>query len=167
MRRSQNILLEIGIFSVNHFLFGIQADQITELVSAKHPEFLTSSEPHALFVIIRHHHQPLPVFDLTHKLHLDQPNDFQSFLSSPLTFITSVRANLSLGFVVHVENFISVRIHSLKPLPKIIAAAAQQGLWGVYETSDQLIPLIDLSAIISNQDIAQCQHSMNNMPSDT
>jgi chemotaxis signal transduction protein len=147
---------ELAIFSVSALTFGVDASQISEIVTTKNPELLLELDDTCPFLLIRHRQQPLPLFLLAKRFrmpHTPLPP------SAPLTFVTFLRDGIPMaGVIDRVEGFVSVSLASLKPVPKIMMRSVQKGcLWGFYDMTDALIPLIDFERIVTDQELALCK----------
>jgi chemotaxis signal transduction protein len=149
---------EIGIFTVKNFTFGVDASQIQELVQKRPVEFLIKNADDPSFVVVSYHKHPLPIFNLVAKWGIEKPP--LASLSSPLTFLTFYRHEWLLACAVDaIENFISLpSIRSLQPVPELIIQATPHiCVWGFYEMTDKLVPLIDLERVVTDEDIIQYQ----------
>ncbi len=148
---------ELAIFSVSNFLFGVDTRQIQEIASLKPPELLTGPSENAPFIILRHHNQLIPVFHLYKKFHSTPSDSTTNNLSLMMTVVTFYRASYLMAYWVDtVETITTVSLRSLKAVPSIMTKAAQKiSVWGFYEMSDRIIPLIDIRNIVTDQNVTE------------
>jgi chemotaxis signal transduction protein len=154
---------ELGIFSVKDFIFGIDASQIKEIVTTKDLEFVIKPDDTSPFIVIWYNNNPLPVFNLMKQFHISgHPHAYVT--PSPFMFVTFHRAELLIACSIDsVEGFTNVSFGSLKPVPEILIKAARTiCVWGFYDMSGTLVPLIDFEQVVTDQDVAlykEVQHS--------
>jgi chemotaxis signal transduction protein len=139
---------------VRDFIFGVDASQINEIVTTKHLELLIDPDDKYPFILVRHNKKPLPLFNILKQFRRCSHSSV-SIPSLSFTFVTFHRAELLIACLVdNVEGFTSVSFASLKPVPEIITKATQKGcVWGFYEMSGTLVPLIDVAQVVTDQDI--------------
>ena len=144
---------ELAIFSVGDFIFGVDTNQIQEIVTIKNPKLVTEVDAKCPFWVLQYNNKPLPVFNLRQYFCMHAPSSDTPPIPSIMTVVTFHRAKLTIAcWVKTVENIISVSFRLLKPVPQIITKLAKKNcLWGFYEISGDLIPLIDLEHIVPDQ----------------
>ncbi|GAK57106.1 chemotaxis signal transduction protein [Candidatus Vecturithrix granuli] len=146
---------ELAIFSIDHFTFGVETNQIQEILTVKLSDFPGKTDPALPFRVLQYRQQSLPVFDLRRRFCLTPLAVEvlqQDFPSSLITFYAA--GLLAACSVTSVEDMITVSSHSLKSVPAVLTKIAYKNhVWGFYEISGNLLPLIDLERIISPQDI--------------
>ena len=146
---------KLAIFSVGKFLFGVDTNQIQEILSIKHPVLLTGIDENCPFIVLRHNRKPLPVFDLRQHFNLSE-EPFKTRMFPPsITVVTCYRAGLLFACrVATVEDIFSVSFRSLRPVPPLLTNIAQKScLWGFYDVSGMLVPLVDIEESIAIQHV--------------
>ena len=149
-------MTELAIFSIDRFIFCVEIRQIQEILTVKPSDFPGKPDPALPFWVLQYRQQPLPVFDLRRQFCLSPlPVDVlqQSFPSPLITFYAA--GLLAACCVTSVEDIITISLGSLKSVPAFLTKIAYKNhVWGFYEISGTLLPLIDLDRVISSQDIA-------------
>ena len=146
---------ELAIFSIEHFTFSVETRQIQEILTVKPSDVPGKTNPAWPFWMLQYRRHPLPVFDLRRQFCLSplSVDVLQQKFPSPL--ITFYTAGLLVACcVTSVEDIITVSLRSLKSVPAFLTQIARKNhIWGFYEISGTLLPLIDLESVISPQDI--------------
>lgn len=149
-------MTELAIFSINRFIFCVETKQIQEILTVKSSDFPGKPDPALPFWVLQYRQYPLPVFDLRRQFCLSPLSADvlqQSFPSPLITFYAT--GLLAACCVTSVEDILTVPLSSLKSVPAFLTKIAYKNhIWGFYETSDALLPLVDLECVVSSQDIA-------------
>ncbi len=158
---------EIAIFSIKNFLFAIDTFQIQEIVTLKNPEFLAEPDEENGFFFLRHKNAPIPILNLYKKFQIPLSSSQITDLFSIITFVTFYHSSKLIAcWVDRVKNITPVSLRSLKSVPHIITKTAQNiSIWGFYEIPEEFsgraVPLLDLSHIVTEQDIAEYTASLS------
>ncbi len=144
---------QLAVFSLEQFVFGVDARQIQEIITISRTSltYISDAPP---FPMIHVNTRQIPLLNL--KEYWGLPASFSDRpMLSPLTCIIFSYKDLLIAFQIStIEHVLPVSLRSLQPVPHILNNFARKmGLWGFYEFSGTLIPLIDLAQIASEQAI--------------
>lgn len=145
-------ITEVAIFSLDTFTFGIDTKQIQEIFMVNSSAIIGEAKHiEAPFFVVSYSHTPLPVFDL--RPHLCLSCEPQNTLQYPvITFQTT--QILAACWVTAIEDIRPVSLRSLYPVPAILTNIARHNnIWGFYDSSDALLPLLDLEQVLSSEAI--------------
>lgn len=143
---------ELAIFSLQHWSFGVDARDIVEILALKSPHFLSQPEASRPFVLLSHNAQCLPIFHLL-QMYSRVPGELAWELESPFTCIIFRNAGQTLGCVVDkVVDFVPVPLQRLNPVPRLLTRIFPGDcVWGFYDLTADLIPLLELRHIFTPQ----------------
>ena len=147
-------MTETAIFSLDRFTFGVDTNQIQEIFTVKSSALIGTIEPGSPFFVVQYHQHPLPVFDLRSRFCL--PSEPTNVLQYPVVIFQTAHL-LAACWVTAVEDIQPVSLRSLRPVPSLLTKIARQNhVWGFYDHSGILIPLLDLEHVISSDDLDLC-----------
>jgi purine-binding chemotaxis protein CheW len=141
--------LDLVIINVGQISFGVDVEQIIEIVSSAQVE-RSSQLPSFVEGTINFRKENLPVIDLARRFGLTEPNN-------ELPIITVEMKGKMVGIrVSSVAEVLKLALDDVEPLPRLVEQQIEADcIWGLGKLGEELIILLNLDEVLSEVEIAQ------------
>ncbi len=138
----QDASMNLLIFSANEKRFGLDTEQIAEIIELRDeegPNEISSGSHH-----ISYKGEEVPVVVLAEKIGMKGP-----FTHTAPKIVLARTDGAQMGFLIgNLEEVVSVTADDIELLPELVErTGAGAGVWGIVKREDRLIVLIDLTEV--------------------
>lgn len=141
------------VFRLGETQFGVEISQVLRIVRLT-PITRVPHAPHFLEGMINYHGQVVPVVDLKKRLALSEGNEY----SDRARILLVELGPQPIGMLVDtVTGILRLPDESIEPPPEMVAQVNGVYLTGVTHHEDRLIVLLDLSRLLTVEEVAEVE----------